>query len=176
MLKIYLAAFGVILASSGQSSALTMGQPTQPTVGQPVAVDSTGKIVGPMLSPDTLALTLKSGQVVRILFSRRGFENQRGLASQYLYKSSNCTGTRYMAAMGLPIQAVAVIVPPTNTILNAGLNITSEIISSYEYYDSTQNKFVCRTTGSTAKIDVAPIVVTQIDSLGFTPPFTVIMK
>lgn len=58
MVKTGLVAISVILGSCGLAS----GQP----VPQPTLVDSTGKVVGPLITGNAVVITLKSGQIVQV--------------------------------------------------------------------------------------------------------------
>ncbi len=173
MIKAGLVALGALIGSCGPGLA----QAAPPPVPQPVLVDSTGKVIGPMYSDIIVALTLKSGQVILTEVARTGFSNRNRNPASYFYKTSNCSGQKLMMTNNVMIQTgISLAHLGNNTIVNAQATPRLELIASYGYYDISISGFRCGTYTPAEQFEVAPIVVTSIDSLGFTPPFKVISR
>lgn len=172
MVKTGLVAISVILGSCGLAS----GQP----VPQPTLVDSTGKVIGPLITGNAVVLTLKSGQIVQVpvdlngSFLDYGETIRSGGSPRYFYKTSNCSGDKYLLADQIPVMSRVVITDSTKVIITPRPNAVKETLNSFDIFDPGIQQFRCVLSQQPSY--AAPIVVTRIDSLGFTPPFKLVLK
>jgi hypothetical protein len=154
------AAFLVAASPVGESQAAG-------TTPAPVVVDANGKVVGKLIGPGTVMRVLGT---VTVWFT----VNQHGFTSQTfrtLYTTTDCTGTKYMGAVGLPNHAYTQF---GNSSTYSGWAAvyypapTTAVLDIKSYRDSAKEP--CTTLPGVASTEVGAVTRT---ALSFTPPFSI---
>lgn len=159
--SVLLAASLLVAVTSARESRAAGATPA------PIVVDANGKVVGKLIGPGTVMRVIGT-VTVYFTVTANGFTSQ---VFRTLYTSTDCTGTQYMGATGLPNHAYTQFgksvvysgwahfyYPAPNT---AVLGIKS-------YRESAKEP--CNTLPAVAPTQVGAVTQT---ALSFTPPFSI---
>jgi hypothetical protein len=152
---------------------------TGPTGGLTV-VDSTGKVVGPYLytqiTEDAVAVQTSQGLRVFTLFPTSANATTLILGitagSPLYYTSTNCIGTPYLGAGNLPVFPVGVS-DGTNYWSVISTAITTTWGSFLYFSGGASSPFTCQTPGPGSGNAFPLGNPASLNTLGFTPPFSV---
>lgn len=144
----------------------------RPASRLPVVLDSTGKVIGPLMRQKVLLKLTPSNDIIAVRVYPEGFYPTVFLGddADFYYTTSDCSGTTYMAA-GLPPVAIYKV-NGGGVFFYAGANAKMLTINSFV----NPSRSGCGTL-SLGTLYVAPAKhVTTMSQGGYSPPFSAALR
>lgn len=159
----------VVLALLGPLHAIAQTPAAAPF--NPYVVDSTGQVLGPLVTTGFVAFTLPSKQIIGFAVNPNGFEKRVESVKVY-YASIDCTGDPYLIVGTIPERAMLTYFDTTAFIFPSP-NPSKMTFGSFKFWGPHGSQ-VCYKSASTYL--ASPLNKLTLSSLKAKPPFKLVLQ